>query len=276
MKASILIVEDEKHLADGLRFNLEAEGYRVETVADGETALAKLTADGAPPFDAVILDVMLPGINGFTVASELRAAGQFVPVLMLTARGRPEDVLSGFEAGADDYLPKPFELAILLARLSGLLRRRQWLHQDREQAAAANARGSDQTDSAASADASKNASAATTKGSAEELFEFDGKTIDFEALELRVRERTVRLTLMEADLLRHLIRHAGRAVSRKSMLEEVWNLREDTDTRAIDNFIVRLRKYIETEPAKPRHLLTVRGVGYRFIPEPDETVTGDR
>ncbi|HZH31108.1 MAG TPA: response regulator transcription factor [Pyrinomonadaceae bacterium] len=276
MKASILIVEDEKHLADGLRFNLEAEGYRVETVADGETALAKLTADGAPPFDAVILDVMLPGINGFTVASELRAAGQFVPVLMLTARGRPEDVLSGFEAGADDYLPKPFELAILLARLSGLLRRRQWLHQDREQAAAASTRaGGDKTGNAASDDASKNALAAQA-GSAEELFEFDGKTIDFEALELRVRERTVRLTLMEADLLRHLIRHAGRAVSRKSMLEEVWNLREDTDTRAIDNFIVRLRKYIETEPAKPRHLLTVRGVGYRFIPEPDETLTSDK
>jgi DNA-binding response OmpR family regulator len=275
MKASVLIVEDEKHLADGLRFNLEAEGYRVETVADGETALAKLTADGVPPFDAVILDVMLPGINGFTVASELRAAGQFVPILMLTARGRPEDVLSGFEAGADDYLPKPFELAILLARLSGLLRRRQWLHQDRDQAAAASARaGGDKTDNTAADDASKNAAAA--EGSVEELFEFDGKTIDFEALELRVRERTVRLTLMEADLLRHLIRHAGRAVSRKSMLEEVWNLREDTDTRAIDNFIVRLRKYIETEPAKPRHLLTVRGIGYRFIPEPDETLTSDR
>jgi DNA-binding response OmpR family regulator len=183
---------------------------------------------------------------------------------MLTARGRPEDVLRGFEAGADDYLPKPFELSILLARLSGLLRRRAWLHQDQEQAAAANSRT---LESGASA---KTPAGETTKDATatEELFEFDGKTIDFGALELRVRERTVRLTLMEADLLRHLIRHAGRAVSRKSMLEEVWNLREDTDTRAIDNFIVRLRKYIEEEPAKPRHLLTVRGVGYRFIPNP--------
>jgi DNA-binding response OmpR family regulator len=275
MKANVLIVEDEKHLADGLRFNLEAEGYRVETVADGETALAKLTANndaaaganaGAKPFDAVILDVMLPGINGFTVAAELRRAGQFVPVLMLTARGRPEDVLSGFEAGADDYLPKPFELSILLARLSGLLRRREWLHRDREQAAATNPPANSDEANATSDNAASDSAAA--RSAAEELFVFDGKTIDFDALELRVEERVVRLTLMEADLLRHLVRHAGRAVSRKSMLAEVWNLRDDTDTRAIDNFIVRLRKYIEAEPAKPRHLLTVRGVGYRFIPNP--------
>ncbi|HEY1404217.1 MAG TPA: response regulator transcription factor [Pyrinomonadaceae bacterium] len=265
MKASVLIVEDEQHLADGLRFNLEAEGYRVETVGDGETALAKLTAGAAPPFDVVILDVMLPGISGFTVVSKLREAGQFVPVLMLTARGRPEDVLGGFAAGADDYLPKPFELAILLARLSGLLRRRQWLHQDREQAAANTAAPAGDKRNTAADDVATKAAAGRA---AEELFEFDGKTINFDALELRVRDRTVRLTLMEADLLRHLIRHAGRAVSRKSMLEEVWNVREDTDTRAIDNFIVRLRKYIEVEPAKPRHLLTVRGVGYRFIPNP--------
>ncbi|MDQ1613288.1 MAG: two-component system, OmpR family, alkaline phosphatase synthesis response regulator PhoP [Pyrinomonadaceae bacterium] len=273
MKANVLIVEDEKHLADGLRFNLEAEGYRVETVADGETALAKLTADAATavavPFDAVILDVMLPGIDGFTVASELRRAGQFVPVLMLTARGRPEDVLNGFEAGADDYLPKPFELSILLARLSGLLRRREWLHQDRAQTTT-NTRllGVSNDKTHTSGDVALTTDTTAARHATEELFKFDGKTIDFDALELRVGERVVRLTLMEADLLRHLIRHAGRAVSRKSMLEEVWNLREDTDTRAIDNFIVRLRKYIEAEPAKPRHLLTVRGVGYRFIPDP--------
>ncbi|HEX8457340.1 MAG TPA: response regulator transcription factor [Pyrinomonadaceae bacterium] len=265
MTASVLIVEDEKHLADGLRFNLEAEGYRVETVADGETALKKLTTEAGARFDAVILDVMLPGRDGFNVVSELRRTGQFVPVLMLTARGRPEDVLRGFEAGADDYLPKPFELAILLARLRGLLRRREWLHQDREQAAAIS-QGNDKTNAAAEEEDTAMQTAA--RHALESLFEFGGKTIDFDALELRAGGRTVRLTLMEADLLRHLIRHAGRAVSRKSMLEEVWNLHEDTDTRAIDNFIVRLRKYIESEPAKPRHLLTVRGVGYRFIPDP--------
>jgi DNA-binding response OmpR family regulator len=265
MKANVLIVEDERHLAEGLRFNLEAEGYAVETVADGETALSKLTGITEMRFDVVLLDVMLPGMDGFNVAAELRRAGQFVPVLMLTARGRPEDVLRGFEAGADDYLPKPFELSILLARLSGLLRRRAWLHQDQEQTAAANNRALKNGAAKTHEDATERT---PSDRATEELFEFDGKTIDFGALELRVRERTVRLTLMEADLLRHLIRHAGRAVSRKSMLEEVWNLREDTDTRAIDNFIVRLRKYIEEEPAKPRHLLTVRGVGYRFMPNP--------
>jgi DNA-binding response OmpR family regulator len=264
MTANVLIVEDEQHLADGLRFNLEAEGYCVETIADGETALAKLSA-GDARYEAVVLDVMLPGIDGFTVAAELRKAGQFVPILMLTARGRPEDVLRGFEAGADDYLPKPFELTILLARLRGLLRRRAWLHHDQAQATANNAASAGDNGRLTTSEAP---AAAPEGAQNNERFEFDGKTIDFGALELRIEERVVRLTLMEADLLRHLVRHAGKIVSRKSMLEEVWNLREDTDTRAIDNFIVRLRKYIENEPAKPRHLLTVRGVGYRFIPEP--------
>ena len=263
MRERVLVVEDEKHLADGLRFNLEAEGYAVETVADGEGALQRLTGAEEANFEAVVLDVMLPGIDGFAVAARLRQAGQFVPILMLTARGRPEDVLRGFEAGADDYLPKPFELAILIARLRGLLRRREWLHRDQTANNRAHENGTPKI-------VEGNESSASARRAAEELFEFDGKTIDFGALELRAGERTVRLTLMEADLLRYLIRHAGRAVSRKSMLEDVWNLREDTDTRAIDNFIVRLRKYIEDEPARPCHLLTVRGVGYRFIPEPEK------
>jgi two-component system, OmpR family, alkaline phosphatase synthesis response regulator PhoP len=242
--STVLIVEDEKHLAAGLRFNLEAEGYEVETAADGETALKLLLEEGAR-FDVVVLDVMLPGLDGFGVAAELRRAGSFVPVLMLTARGRPEDVLRGFESGADDYLPKPFELAVLIARIRALLRRRDWLNLDRATAKAAPPAPKPETDT----------------------FAFDGKTIDFGALELRTRGRRLRLTLMEAELLRHLIRRAGQVVSRKSLLEEVWGLREDTDTRAIDNFIVRLRKYIEDEPAQPRHLLTVRGVGYRFVAE---------
>ncbi|MBI2822481.1 MAG: response regulator, partial [Acidobacteria bacterium] len=131
----LLIVEDEKHLADGLRFNLEAEGYSIDVVGDGESALELLTT-GPERYDAVVLDVMLPGRDGFSVASELRRAGQFVPVLMLTARGRSEDVLKGFESGADDYLPKPFELAILQARLRSLLRRSEWAHRDRGEGAA--------------------------------------------------------------------------------------------------------------------------------------------
>lgn len=238
----VLIVEDEQHLANGLRFNLEAEGYEITIAGDGETALELLL--GQPKrFEAVVLDVMLPGKDGFEIATELRQAGQFVPILMLTARNRPEDVLKGFEAGADDYLPKPFELAILIARLRGLLRRRDWFHRSQENPA---------------------------DKQAGEVYTFAGKTIDFSSLELRAGERTERLTLMEADLLRYLIKHEGRAVSRRSILEEVWGLHEDTDTRAIDNFVARLRKLIEEEPAKPRHLLTMRGVGYRFVAEPAE------
>jgi DNA-binding response OmpR family regulator len=258
---NVLIVEDEKHLAEGLRYNLEAEGYHVDVVGDGESALTLLTTN-RERFDAVVLDVMLPGKDGFEVASLLRQAGQFVPLLMLTARSRPEDVLRGFESGADDYLPKPFELAILTARLRGLLRRREWLRRDGENAVGA-------VGPVATASSPEKTEHQSRPES--EVFVFDGKTIDFGALELRVDDRTIRLTLMEADLLRYLIKHAGRIVSRKSMLEDVWGLREDTDTRAIDNFIVRLRKYIEAEPSRPRHLLTVRGVGYRFIVEPDAT-----
>lgn len=251
--STVLIVEDEKHLADGLRFNLEAEGYAVETAGDGEAALALLLANGAA-FDVVVLDVMMPGIDGFAVAAELRRAGSFVPVLMLTARARPEDVLRGFESGADDYLPKPFELAVLIARIKALLRRRDWLNLGR---AATKVEGAPPV---AKLEDEK-------RGAEADTFAFGGKTIDFAALELRTEERTLRLTLMEAELLRHLVRRAGQAVSRKSLLEEVWGLRDDTDTRAIDNFIVRLRKYIEDEPSRPRHLLTVRGVGYRFVAE---------
>ncbi len=244
----VLIVEDEAHLANGLRYNLEAEGHAIKIVGDGEAALT-LLLDNQQDFDAVVLDVMLPGKDGFTVTSQLRAARNFVPVLMLTARGRPEDVLKGFASGADDYLPKPFELAILLARLQGLLRRSEWM----------------KTAPLAGTLAKKN-------GAPEyEVFSFCGRTIDFGKLELRVKGNTIQLTLMEAELLRHLIRNQRKVVSRKSILEEVWGLHEDTDTRAIDNFIVRLRRYIENDPAKPQHLLTVRGVGYKFSPQPDKS-----
>jgi DNA-binding response OmpR family regulator len=240
----VLVVEDEAHLANGLRYNLEADGHVVKVVGDGESALTSLL-DKKQDFDAVVLDVMLPGKDGFTVAAELRAARNFVPVLMLTARGRPEDVLKGFSSGADDYLPKPFELPILLARLQGLVRRSEWMKA-----------------SLAGTPAKKNG------GPEYEVFSFRGRTIDFGKLELRVKGNTIQLTSMEAELLRHLIRNEGKAVSRKSILEEVWGLHEDTDTRAIDNFIVRLRRYIEDDQSKPQYLLTVRGVGYRLVTEP--------
>lgn len=241
----VLVIEDESHLAEGLRFNLEAEGHSVEVEGEGEAALERLVRRGQA-FDAVVLDVMLPGKDGFVVAAELRRARNYVPILMLTARGRPEDVLQGFAAGADDYLPKPFELPIFLARLRGLLRRSEW---QRKGAADSGERGEEPE----------------TAGGAEDILSFDGITVDFGALELRSGGGTIRLTLMESKLLRHLIRNSGRNVSRRSILQDVWGLSEETDTRAIDNFIVRLRRYIEKNPAKPRHLLTVRGVGYRFV-----------
>ncbi len=231
----ILIVEDEQHLAEALRFNLEAEGYEVETAETGETALERLAASS---FDVVVLDVMLPGIDGFTVMTEMRRAGHYVPTLMLTARSRPEDVLRGFASGADDYLPKPFDLAILMARIKGLLRRRDWL---------------------------RSLSSAPTSS---QIFQFAGKSVDFSALELHARGESIPLTIMEANVLRYFIEHEGQAVSRKALLEDVWGLHEDTDTRAIDNFIVRLRRYLEDDPSNPRHVVTVRGVGYRFVAEP--------
>jgi DNA-binding response OmpR family regulator len=235
----ILVVEDERHLADGLRFNLEAEGHDVELAETGEAALARLHRD--PPIDAMVLDVMLPGKDGFAVVSEMRAHSQYVPVLILTARGRAEDVLRGFASGADDYLPKPFELAILLARVNGLLRRRTWMANARPPAAGPEA---------------------------QDRFSVAGRTIDFEALEVRHGTSRLQLTAMEAKLLRYLVQHEGRTVSRKAILEDVWAVHEDTDTRPIDNFIVRLRRYLEEDPTDPRHLLTVRGIGYRFIADP--------
>jgi DNA-binding response OmpR family regulator len=238
LPAHVLIVEDEEHLAQGLKFNLEAEGYRASIARDGETALALTASD--VPFDAIVLDVMLPGCDGFSVVEQLRERDDRTPVLILTARGRAEDVLRGFAAGADDYLPKPFDLSILLARLHGLLRRWAWQRHEPN----------------------------STFPAGESSFSFSGRTIDFEALELHVNGRSVRLTVMEADLLRYLVRHQGRIISRKELLEQVWGMREDTDTRAIDNFIVRLRRYIEDDPANPAFLRTVRGVGYRFDPHP--------
>jgi DNA-binding response OmpR family regulator len=241
--SSILIVEDELHLARGLRYNLEAEGYVAELAATGEAALARLADPTAPPVDLMVLDVMLPGQDGFTVAAGLRAQRRFLPILMLTARGSAEDVLRGFEAGADDYLAKPFELPILVARIRGLLRRVHW----RAPAGETPAAGTEPLP---------------------EVYDFQGRHVDFSNLELRVGERTLPLTLMEANVLRFLIQHQGMAVSRKTLLEQVWGLSEDTDTRAIDNFVVRLRRYIEEVPARPRHLLTVRGIGYKFVPRP--------
>jgi DNA-binding response OmpR family regulator len=259
----VLVVEDEAHLADGLRFNLQAEGHAVEVAADGETALARLV-EKRERFDVVVLDVMLPGKSGFDVAALLREKKNYVPILMLTARGRAEDVLQGFASGADDYLPKPFELAILIARLESLLRRSAWM-KDRDRAHAGAGDGHDHDHDLGKARRVPEGE----RGTGGDTFSFGGKTIDFEELELRTLGNTIHLTVMEAELLRYLVRSQGRVVSRKAILEDVWGLHEDTDTRAIDNFVVRLRRYIEEDPSQPKHLQTVRGVGYRFVAEPE-------
>lgn len=241
--SNILVVEDEVHLAQGLRFNLEAEGYAVTICGDGEAALQHLI-EHAANVAAIVLDVMLPGIDGFAVAQALRANNNFTPILMLTALNRPEDVLRGFASGADDYLGKPFDLNILLARIRSLVRRHGW---------------------------SSEAPVIAKSDSDEPSFEFDGMTVDFRALELRTTSGNLKLTLMEVELLRYLIRNQGTPVSRKQILKDVWNLPGDMDTRAIDNFVVRLRRYIEAEPSKPKHLLTVRGVGYKFVADSAHT-----
>ena len=241
----ILVVEDESHLAQGLRFNLEQEGYAVQVTGNGEEALKRLL-DNKEKFDALVLDVMLPGKDGFSVARALRDAKNYIPLLMLTARTRPEDVLQGFESGADDYLPKPFNLSILIARVRSLLRRKVWTHGAEQPPSKPAARGAESS----------------------EAYRFGDKVVDFQNLRLQVGKQNLQLTLMESELLRYLIQNIGHPVSRKAILENVWDLHEDTDTRAIDNFIVRLRRYIEDEPSKPRHLVTVRGLGYEFIPFP--------
>jgi len=229
----VLVVEDEAHLAAGIKFNLEVEGYEVEVVDDGTRALGRLVSPPPPAevFDLVVLDVMLPGVDGFALAARMREAGNFTPVLMLTAKSLPEDVVYGLEQGADDYLAKPFELSVLLARIKGLLRRREW------------ARGG------------QDAMGTVRVGGAE---------VDFRSFEVRVGGDVHRLTLLETMLLKHLVQNAGRVVSKGEILERVWNLSPETETRAVDNFVVRLRRYLEPNPRFPKHLHTVRGAGYRL------------
>jgi DNA-binding response OmpR family regulator len=239
----IVLVEDEEHLAQGLLFNLQAEGYRTHHESDGDSALAYLLQP-QEPIAAILLDCMLPGADGFTIVRALRAAQIYTPVLMLTARSRPEEVLEGIEGGADDYLAKPFELSILFVRLKSLLRRTAWQN------------------------AAPQETPNPTPGNQKNEYSFNHRTIRFDALELIAPNRITHLTLMEADLLRYLTEREDQVVSRKDILENVWRVHEDTDTRAIDNFVVRLRRYIEDDPAAPNHLLTVRGVGYRFIANP--------
>ncbi len=267
----IALIEDEEHLAQGLLFNLAAEGYRTHHESDGDAALAYLL--GPPePISAIVLDCMLPGADGFTIARALRDAQCFTPILMLTARARPQDILDGLEAGADDYLPKPFNLNILLVRIKSLLRRTAWQSTQSSLSSASSSLSSRSANGVpgelARGGGAEGSASVFPESTPADIYSFNQRTIRFDALELIAPHRTTHLTVMEADLLRYLTDRAGQIVSRKQILEDVWRVREDTDTRAIDNFIVRLRRYIEDDPANPTHLTTVRGIGYRFLPNP--------
>ncbi len=231
--ARVLVVEDEQHLAAGLKLNLELEGYQVHVVGTGRAAAERLVQPEG--YDAIVLDVMLPDLDGFELCRRVRQSGNLTPVLMLTARGDAEDRVEGLDAGADDYLTKPFQLGELLARVRSLLRRRRW----------------------------------DIEGSAQphEILTFGESRVDFTTHEVTSRGRPVELTRLEVDLVRYFAANAGRVISREELLEQVWKLRNYPNTRTVDNFIVRLRRHFEPDPAEPIHFLSVRGSGYRFLRE---------
>lgn len=229
----ILVVEDEHHLAVGIKYNLEAEGYDVAVVGDGPTAL-KLFAEDGGTFDLVLLDLMLPGMSGYAVCESLRSEGNQVPVLMLSARTLAEDRIRGYDVGTDQYLQKPFDLDELLAMVRNLLARR----------------------------------ARTASGSSHvvgDKLEFGRAKINFDTFEATVGDEPIKLTSMEIKLLRHFAENEGSVISRAELLEHVWDMSSSPTTRTVDNFIVRLRKYFEIDPAVPKHFLSVRGAGYRFL-----------
>ncbi len=228
----LLIVEDEDHLAAGLKLNLELEGYRVDVAGNAKEAGQRLLDPSG--YDAIVLDVMLPDVNGFDLCKKFRDAGNFIPVIMLTARSSPEDRVLGLEAGADDYMVKPFELNELLARVRSVLRRQRWEQN------------------------TGNYVKATT-------LTFGDAEINFDTHEVTVAGEPVQLTQLELDLLRYFAENAGRVLSRTELLERVWKLRNYGNTRTVDNFISRLRRRFEEDASSPAHFLSVRGAGYKFV-----------
>ncbi len=235
LRATVLVVEDEAHLAAGLKLNLELDGYRVVLARSIREAGAQLVQSA--PIDLILLDVMLPDGDGFGFCRLLRDTGQYMPVIMLTARSAAEDRVRGLDSGADDYMPKPFELPELLARVRSALRRSGW-----RQAGSA---------------------AENTQG----MLRFGDAVINFDTHEATAFGKPVRLTQLELDLIQYFAQHPRRVLTREELLEGVWKLRNAPNTRSVDNFIVRLRKYFEREPDKPAHFLSHRGAGYRFVPD---------
>jgi DNA-binding response OmpR family regulator len=241
MRPHILVVEDEKHLGVGIKYNLEAENHRVTLVEDGPTAL-RMIDGSAEAIDLIILDLMLPGMSGYSVCETIRDAGLTTPILMLSARTLAEDRARGFDVGANQYMNKPFELDELLSRVKNLLKAN-----GRESVAPAPRR---------------------IRESVVEI-EFGCVRVDFETYEASVADEPVRMTPKELKLLKYFVENPGRVISREELLSEVWEISGNLQTRAVDQFIARLRKIIEPNPASPVHLLTVRDAGYRFVLHPD-------
>jgi len=227
----ILLVEDEKHLAKGLTFNLKREGYKVTLAEDGAAAIDCL---GKDEFDMMILDLMLPKMSGMEVIKKVRETNIRFPVLMLTAKSNDEDRTLGFEAGADDYLTKPFHLPELLLRVKGILRRKDWYEEPVRNL---------------------------------EYFEFDNMWVDFKTGKAKGCEGEFHLTAKEVLVMILLITNRGKVVTREELLEKVWGYSPNTETRTVDNFISRLRKYFEKKPQKPRYIVTIREKGYQFTKE---------
>jgi DNA-binding response OmpR family regulator len=242
----ILVVEDEEALAEGLRFNLERKQYVVEVAGDGRAALLRA---GAHRYDLILLDIRIPEVDGFEVCQRLRQGGNFTPILMLTARNQPDDVVYGLKLGADDYVTKPFDLAELLARIEGLLRRREWWRQEREEP-----------------EVEPGAAAVVAAGEGPGRFEFGEYWVDFRTWQARTREGVVELSRKELAAMKLFVERPNEVISRRELLAEVWELPNHPNTRVVDNVIVSLRRAFEEDAWKPRHILNVRGVGYRFVP----------
>jgi len=237
-KQHILVVEDEEHLAMGIKYNLIEEGYRVTVSGDGRAAIQLLTEPDSD-IDLVVLDLMLPGMSGYAVCESLRAIDREMPVLILSARTLAEDRRRGFDVGANQYMNKPFDLDEFISRVRNLL-------------AFSRRRGENQT---------------AAQANHVEQFEFAGAKINFKTFEVVVKGESIRMTQLELSLLRYFVENQGRVISRRELLENVWRMPGTINTRAPDQFIRRLRKIFEPDPAQPRHFLTIRDAGYRFIPE---------
>ncbi len=232
-KPRILLVEDEKHIAQGIIFNLELEGF---LITHAETGAAAMDAFGRQSFDLVVLDLMLPDSHGFDLCREMRKTQPQLPILMLTALGEEQDRVNGLKEGADDYLTKPFSLDEFLLRIRGMLRRSAWYQPSQIKT---------------------------------EDYQFGSNLIDLNNLAAETTKGKIRITELEGRMLAIFFSNEGETLTRATLLKSVWGMAEDTETRTLDNFIVRIRKYFEEDPANPKHFLTVRGRGYRFVRKPD-------